>query len=296
MTVYENELDSWYSSCPGPVKSILSSPYEWVSSALHWVAGDPDKLAAQGPVYIAQGQQIQRYAQQVTRLRDSPTQWTGDARTSYNAKMDQLAHNFDTLGQAVSATDEILASAAQISIAAANMIIDAIKSLIEFLIATIIVNAALAVFTFGASLAAAIAEGIAETAATMAQIAAGLEKVAAVLMRIAAAMDKIATVMRSIEGALKTIKTILEALKELKSSVGLAGKVMLTGAGAAVKYPVNLAGNTVINGASSVTGVDLPNMPGGVTEAIHTGQDAHDAYESGSNAQQTADQNRPPGH
>ncbi len=46
MTVYSNELDSWYNSCPGPVKSVLHSPYTKISDALHWVTGDPDKVAA----------------------------------------------------------------------------------------------------------------------------------------------------------------------------------------------------------------------------------------------------------
>lgn len=294
---YNNKLDEWYGQCPGPVQTVLEWPYTQFSEALHWITGEPDKVAGQGQVYITQGQALIDLGKDIDQIRNGLTEWSGKARTSFDGKMDTLQANFNQLGEAVKATDEILQAAAETCVEAANMIIDIVKMIIEFLLTSLAISLALAAFTFGASVAAWIATNIANGLRAVAQMVQGLTKVAQVLEKIAQMLSKIAQILKKVADILKAIKELLAILKELKSSVGMAGKLMLTGLTAAVRAPVNAAANTAINAANDAAGSDvIPNMPGGVSEGVNAGRDGAGAVGSSNDAVNAAEQNRPPGY
>jgi uncharacterized protein YukE len=295
MTVYSNELDSWYNSCPGPVRSVLHSPYSTISDALHWVTGDPDRVAGAGSTYIAAGNDILRYGQSVTTITSSTNLWTGPAKDAFSAKMALFEKNLATLGEAVGATDEILKAAADTCVQAANMIIDIVKVVIEFLISSLAVALATAIFTFGASVGAWIAANLANGARALAEVMSGLAKVAAVLEKIAQVLEKLAAIFTKVANTLREIQALLKTIKELKAGATLGERLVLIGANAAVSLPINQAANLAINGASAATGTDLPNMPGGVSETYHSVKDAVGAVESGNAAIHAGEDNAPPG-
>ena len=295
MTVYSNELDSWYNSCPGPVKSVLHSPYSKISDALHWVTGDPDKVAGAGPTYISAGNDILQYGQSVITITHSTNLWTGPAKDAFSAKMALLEKNLATLGSAVGKTDEILKAAAETCVEAANMTIDIVKMVIEFLISSLAVALATAVFTFGASVGAWVCANIANGARALAQVVQGLAKVAAVLEKIAQVLEKLAAIFTKVAEILREIQALLKTIKELKAGATLGERLILTGVNATVSFPISQAANGVINGASSATGTDLPNMPGGVSETVHAGQDVVGGVQSGNTAIDAAEDNPAPG-
>lgn len=295
MTVYSNELDTWYYSCPGPVRSVLHSPYVAISDALHWVTGDPDKVAAAGPTYIAAGDEILQYGQSVITITSSTNLWTGPAEDAFAAKMALLEKNLATLGNAVGKTDEILKAAAETCVEAANMIIDIVKMVIEFLISSLAVALATAVLTLGASAAAWVAANLANGARALAQVMQGLARVAQVLEKIAEVLQKVALIMKKIAAVLKEIQAILKEIRELKKGATLGERLVLTVANSAVSFPIKQASNVIINGASSVTGTDLPNMPGGVSEGWHAGNDVVGAVQSGNTAVDVVEDSPAPG-
>lgn len=293
---YNNKLDEWYGQCPSPVQKVLEWPYTQFSEALHFITGEPDKVAGQGQVYLAQGQALITLANDIDQVRNGLTEWTGEARNAFDGKMNTLKANFEQLGEAVKATDEILKAAAETCVEAANMIIDIVKMIIEFLLTSLAISAALAVFTLGASFAAWIASNIANGLRAVAQMVQGLTKVAQVLEKIASMLTKIAQILTKVADILRFIKELLAALKELKSGAGLLGKGLLIAATAAVRAPVNVAANAAINGANNGLGSDvIPNMPGGVGEAVNAGRDGADAVGASNRAVDAARNNRPPG-
>ena len=195
-------------------------------------------------------------------------------------RVERLFHRFFPFG-AYGATDQILKAAAETCVEAANMIIDIVKMVIEFLISSLAVMVATAVLTFGASAAAWVAANIANGARALAQVMQGLAKVAQVLEKIAQVMEKVAQILRKIATILKEIQAILKEIKALKNGATLGERLVLSGANSVVSFPINQTSNLIINGASSVTGTDLPNMPGGVSEGYHAGQDVVGAVQSG---------------
>lgn len=294
---YNNKLDEWYGQCPGPVQTVLEWPYTQFSEALHWITGEPDKVAGQGQTYLAQGEALLQLAGDIDQIRNGLTEWTGQARNAFDGKMDTLKGNFESLGEAVKATDEILKAAAETCVEAANMIIDIVKMIIEFLLTSLAISAALAAFTFGASIAAWIATNIANGLRAVAQMVQGLTKVAQVLQKIAQMLTKVAQILRKVADILRVIKELLALLKELKSGASLLGKGLIMGATAALRFPVNAAANAAINATNDGLGTDvIPNMPGGVGEGINAGRDAHDAVGASNRAVDAAENNAPPGY
>jgi uncharacterized protein YukE len=277
------------------VKSVLHSPDSKISDALHWVTGDPDKVAGAGPTYITAGNDLLKYGQSVVSITNGTNLWTGPAKNAFAAKMALLEKNLGTLGNAVAKTDEILKAAAETCVEAANMIIDIVKMVVEFLISSLAVAAAAAIFTFGASIGAWIAANLANGARALAQVMEGLAKVAQVLEKIAQVLEKIAEILRKVAAILKEIQAILSEIRALKKGATLGDRLILAIPNAVVSFPVNQAANVVINGASAATGTDLPNMPGGVSETIHSGQDVVGAVQSGNTAIDVAEENRAPG-
>lgn len=281
---YNNTLDAWYQDCPWPVQRVLESPYRTVSGWLQFVTGDPNKVAGYGPVYEAIGAEVGKLSGEIETISSGMDRWTGQAREAYDAKIQTLRGSLDSLAPAIAQTREILVAAAETSVEAANMILDIIRSVIEFLLTSLAVSAALAAFTFGASAAAWVAANLAKGAHALAKVMQGLEKVARVLQKIAQALEKVAAIMRKVAEVLRRVKEILKLLKEAKKGASLLEKVMLTGVNALVTAPIKGAANPVLGGVSGATGVPGLSMPGGVGEVLNAGRDGIDAVQASNEA------------
>ncbi|GAA3867240.1 hypothetical protein [Tessaracoccus defluvii] len=284
MNQYNNALDTWYNDCPGPVQQVLSYPYGQVSEALRFVTGDPNKVAGYGPTYLAVSREIERISGEVESLNSGIVGWEGEARTAFGGAAQTLSDSLHSLAPAVAQTQEILNAAAETSVEAANMILDIIRSLIEFLLTSLAIAAALAAFTFGASAAAWVAANLAKGAHALAKIMQGLTRVAQVLTRIAQALEKIARVLQQIKRILEQLKLLLDVVKAAKKAAPLAGKAMALAITAAARTPIKLAANGVLAGVSGVTGVPGLSMPGGMGELWKAGNDGLDAVEASNRA------------
>lgn len=293
MTQYNNSLDSWYQSCPWPVQRVLESPYEKVSGWLRWVTGDPNKVAGYGPTYETIGREIERMAAEVDAASAGMAFWEGQARTAFDGKMVTLKESLTKCGPAIVQTREILNAAAETSVEAANMILDIIRGVIEFLITSLAISAALAAFTFGASALAWVAANMAKGAHALSRVMQGLTRVASVLQKIAQALEKIAQIMKKIAEILKAVKDILKALKELKKGASLVEKGIITGATAIIRMPITAAANPVLDGISDVTGVPGLEMPGGVGEVRNAAEDGSDAVGASNRAVDAAEGSSP---
>lgn len=285
---YNNTLDSWYQECPWPVQRVLESPYETVSGWLRFVTGDPNKVAGYGPAYAAIGAEVAKLSAEVDTLSNGMGGWTGAARDAYDAKMRTLRGSLDSLAPAIVQTREILTAAAETSVEAANMILDIIRSVIEFLLTSLAVAGALAAFTFGASAAAWVAANLAKGAHALAKVMSGLEKVARVLRQVAQALEKVARIMRKVAEILREIKALLKLLKEAKKGASLLEKGLITGINTLVTTPIKLGANVVLDGVSGATGVPGLSMPGGVGELLNAGRDGRDAVQSSDEAVEAA--------
>lgn len=287
MTQYNTTLDTWYANCHWAIQKVLESPYNQVSEWLRWVTGDPNKVAGYAPTYAAIAQQVGQIAGEVEATATGIAGWEGPARQAFDAKMAELSRAFEQLAPAIAQTQEILHAAAETSVEAANMILDIIRGVIEFLVTSLAISAALSVFTFGASFGAWIAANLAKGAHALAQVASGLARVAQVLTRIGDLLVKIARIMEKIVEILKAIKTLLKALKELKKAVGLIGKGVIMGATALVRMPIKVAADGVLDGVTAVTGADI-NMPSGVGTTAGGAQHGWDAIEASRRAREAA--------
>lgn len=281
---YNNALDSWYQDCPWPVQRVLESPYRTVSGWLRFVTGDPNKVAGYGPVYEAIGREVERLSGEIDSASAGMGQWTGAARDAYDAKMTTLKDSLSSLAPAITQTREILNAAAETSVEAANMILDIIRSVIEFLLSSLAVSAALAAFTFGASALAWVAANMAKGAHALAKVMQGLQKVAQVLQKIARALEKIASIMKKVAEILRKVKQILDAIKKAKKGATLIEKGILTGANALITMPINLAANGVLGGVSTATGIPGLSMPGGMGELNNARKDGTDAVQASNRA------------
>lgn len=273
---YNNTLDTWYSNCHWAIQEVLRTPYEKASEWLRWVTGDPNKVAGEGPTYQAIGQEVARLGSQVRESATGISGWEGSAHDNFLVTMGKLEETASKIAPAIQQTTEILHAAAETSVEAANMILDIIRSVIEFLVSSLAIAAATSVLTLGASFGAWIAANLAKGAQALAKLMQGLAKVAQVLEKIAGALKKIAELMKKLAELLKTLKELLKLLKELKKVVGLKGKAVIMGAQALIKAPIKFGGNQILNGVTAVTGAEV-NMPSGVGTARSAAENARDA-------------------
>lgn len=284
MGEYNNTLDTWYWDCPGPVREVLSWPYEKTSEALRFITGDPNKVAGHAPTYDAIARQVERMARQVESTRAGIGMWEGEARVAFDGKMVELQENLVSLAPAISQTQEILHSAAETSVSCADLILDIIRGVIEFLLSSLAVAGALVVVTVGASAAAWVAANLAKGAHALSKVLKGVEAAVKVLQALTRTLTKIETIMRKVAKVLKTIREVFQAIEKAKKGAGLVDKAILTALAAPIKISTNAVSNVALDGVSAVTGVPGLSMPGGVGEIINAGEDMADAVGSSNDA------------
>jgi uncharacterized protein YukE len=272
-----NELEQWFHGLPGIVQSTLHAPYRWLDDALRSVAGKPDELMAAIPKYMAIADSVAQLGQQQLADRSKLAgHWSGQAFDAFNARMQHTEEQLAKLADSVREVKGLLEAGAKAAVEGANMIVEIVKSLIMMAIQTLVINLALSAFTFGASLAAAVAEVLGEATQAIAKVAQVVEKVAQVLQKIAELFQKLEQLLQRIAQILKEIKEILaDAQAVIKTTSGLENLF--------ARGIFGLEKTVVTKGMSLATGGAV-NIPGSVGGLYHGATDYHSAYQDASRA------------
>lgn len=280
---YNNTLDTWYQNCHWAIQKVLETPYETISGWLRAVTGNPNTVAGQAPTYTSIAQQVQQIATDVRSTATGIQGWEGSAHNNFLMTLGKVEESAQKIAPAIEKTNEILRSAAETSVEAANMILDIVRGVIEFLVSSLAVSGALAAFTFGASFAGWIAANLAKGAHAVAKISSGLAKVAQVLQKIARALETIAKIMKKVTEFLKQLKELLNLLKELKKVSALRGKALIMGVQSLITMPIKSAANVGLDQVTNISGAEV-NMPAGLG-ALKSGlQNGFDAINASDDA------------
>jgi len=276
-----NKLESWYAGLPGIVQSTLHEPYTWIDDSLKKVAGDPQALMNAAPHYLQYAVQVhQLAAEQLSDKAALTGHWEGEAYDAFSQSVVFIDQQLQALEAALRGMPELLESGAQACTEGANMIIDIVTSLVMFAIGILITNLALSILTFGASLAAAVAEVLAEAAVALARVASVVEKVAAVLTKIASALEKTAKVLKTIRDLLEKLGKALDeekaALKTYKGVERIKNQATFLGKNAAVSQVIKYG----------TGGLDSP--PGGAGKLYEGGKDYWEGWQSAGDAEDVA--------
>ena len=293
---YENKLEQWYGSCPDPVQQVLNwgGAYDKVNGWLKDVAGDPEVIMSYAPKYTELGNRVTQVSKEISTLAKGIQGWTGEAHDAFLAKTTDFSGKVTKISEALQGTPQVLEACAKGAVEVANCIIDIVKMLIEFLISSLAVSAALSVFTAGASLAAWVAGNIARAAKAIADIVRVIEKFARFLEKIAQLFMRINQILLRIKDIIKAIQAVFKGAKDISNLVfagskGLTGfaakKALKTGIQAPIKLGTGLAANPLLPGDTK--------MPGGVSEGGHAVQDGRDAWGHIKEAREAAAKNKP---
>lgn len=278
-TEYANKLEGWFQSAPGPVQSVLRPVFDPANDLLKSVAGDPEDLVRAGQRYVDLSREIVAVAEQQASDRAMLAgSWEGIGYDAFVNRAKDIEERLEAVGEVTGSTQEVLESAAQACVEGANLIIDIVVALISFAIATFVIKAALAAFTFGASMAAWVAEQIAAGLAAMARITQVVAKVAQVLQKIAQVLQKLGQALRQVAEILKTIREVLQTLDAIKKATPLFSQARgaITGVRAAAYASVN---NTVLGGTVPTGGAGLKDAGGDLVDAVDAAVDADNAAE-----------------
>jgi uncharacterized protein YukE len=278
---YANKLESWFHSLPGIVQDALREPYSWIDGALRSVAGDPDALLAAIPTYLQIADAVQQVGrQQLTDRQALAGHWSGDAYAAFTGKMQFIEGQMDQVAGTIRQVKEVLETGARACVEAANMIIDLVTSLIMFAISSLVVSAALAVFTLGASAAAGLAAVAARAAKTLADVSRVVQKLAQILKKVEALFKKLQALLKRIAEILKQVREVLKDAKTLvKQSKGWDKVGAMASSG--IQHAI------VSKGIWAGTGGTV-NIPGGVGPLLGAGGNYIDGWQNASEAQDAA--------
>lgn len=269
-TEYANKLEQWFQSTPGPVQDVLRPVFDPANNLLKAVAGDPDDLIRAGQRYVEVSQQILAIAEQQTTDRGMLSgAWEGLGYDAFTERAKDIEQKLEDIGEVTGRTQEVLEAAAKACVEGANLIIDIVTALIMFAITTLVIKAALAALTFGASMAAWVAEQIAAGAAALARIMQVVAKVATALQKIAAFFKQLAAVLDSVANLLNALRNILKGLDLLvKSTPLLSGARVATMAARGAAYAATNQG--LLGGA----------VPTGVGQTVEAGRTVGDIVDA----------------
>lgn len=306
---YQNKLEQFYGSSPGPVKTVMNffGAYRMICNVLHQVTGDPNKVAGKGADYIAASQQIAAVAEAIEKARSGTQQWSGTARAEFDAKITQHIDKIGELAQAVAKTDEILKSAAEACVQGANLIIDVVMMVIKWCIKTYLAALATSWCSFGATVAAWIGANVVRGIQAFQQIMSALGKLGQFLQKLATLLKKLVEILNKVKEILKVLQQILGLVgqgnsslgKIVNSAVGTIDKV--TAYAAKLSDPTGSGSSSTPTAAAQTpsTGQTAPTKSGTAGQVVIDGvKTAYGDYSAGrkaaSEAARIASQSRPP--
>jgi uncharacterized protein YukE len=278
---HANKLEHWFYSLPSLVQEVLHEPFTWMNDALRCVAGNPEALLAAGGQYVQIAEAVHQIGQQQLHDRAALAgRWGGDAYDAFTAKMQHVEAQLDKLAEGTRQVKELLESGAQACVEGANMIIDIVVSLIMMALGTIAVNVALSVISLGTTLAAGVAEVVAEALASIAQVVRVLERTARILEKLSEMFFKLEQLLKKIAEVLGEIKEVLAESKALAKASRGWDKL-----GAKVSFGLQ---KTVVSKGIWAATAGTVNIPGTAGGLYHAGQEYVHGWQDASQAQDDA--------
>lgn len=274
---YANRLEQWFLSAPDPVQQVLRPVFDPTNDLLKAVAGDPQDLVRAGQRYVDLGKQMLTTTEQWRNdwgmLAGA---WEGEGYDAFLRRAEDIEDKLRQTSEATGSTQEVLEAAAQACVEGANLIIDVVVTLIAFAVSTFIIKAALAVFTFGASMAAWVAEQVAAGALALARVTQIVARVAQVLQRVAQIFERISSLLQRLADILRAVRQLLVALDNWKKGTKL---LSLQGVGArglrGLAY--NTVNDSMLGGSVPRPGDSLRDIRDGVGDTFEARQDVQEA-------------------
>ena len=238
---YQNKMEQWYGSCPGPVQTVLNfgNAFQTVNTWLKKVAGDPEKIISYGPKYVALGDDLKDISQDVTQTAGSIRNWSGDSYTNFMAKTKDFADKVEKAGEAVAGTQEILVACAKGCVEVANCICDLVMMFVKFMVKSYLAALASSSISFGATVAAWLGANIAKGIQMVQQVTSAISKLSELIQKVVSLIQQVMEVVRKIQQVIQLIKGIFAAFRAFRDGDFVGGVQALAG---------------VAQGASGLTG------------------------------------------
>lgn len=228
-----DKVNSWMGGMDAAIDAIMRPLVQPLADQFDFITGDAGQVRSTA-------QRWRELAEKLEALRDFhadvvskvPAGWQGPAADAFAGRMDGLLAGLGQLSAEMSDTAEFLDDAAMEVEAAEHLVETIIRELIEWALLSLVVSAALAMVTLGASAIAGASAAAARAAVAGSRIARILTQVATALQRLATVLQRIkAMSMFTREGFL--IKTLLVKgviLKPVVSDLtGITGKPVSEG-------------------------------------------------------------------
>lgn len=264
---YSNKLEQFYNGAPGAVKTVMNffGAFDMIRDLLYKVTGDPNKVAGKGADYIQAGQDIQAVAEAVSAARSGITQWSGAARSEFDAKIVEHVEKIGDLAQAVTKTDEILKAAAKACVEGANLVIDIVVTVVKWCIRSFLAALATSWCSFGATVGAWIGANVARGIQAF-------QKIMSALQKLGSFLQKLATMLQKLSQILAKVKTILQAIQQVLSAVGESdsGFGKLVGKGISAIDKVTAVSDAVTKATSTGSTSSTPAASGSSAPAAAT--------------------------
>ena len=269
---YQNRMDEWYASCPGPVQTVLNigNAFQTVSGWLKQVAGDPEKIASYGPKYVALGEDLRTISADVTRTSGSVQGWSGESYEAFMVKTKDFADKIEKAAQAVAGTEEILLACAQGCVEVANCICDLVMMFVKFLVKSWLAALASSGITFGGSVAAWLGANLAKGIEMVEKVVGAVQKLQDLIQKIAGLIQQVMEVVRKIQQVIQVIKGVFAAFESFKSGDILGGVQGLVGVAQQVPGLMNGTGTPGSGGLGELLGSGAGEGSG--TEGLGSGR------------------------
>jgi WXG100 family type VII secretion target len=233
-TAYSNELELMFNRLPSWLQDPLREPFKVIDGLLLDIAGQPEELMQAAAKYSALGARINQLAQEQRTDRGRLSgHWEGEAYTAFSTLMPEVETQVETLGNAVSDTQRVLAAAAQACTDGANTICEIVEALVSWLLTSLVFNAIFAVISFGASLAAEVAEAMGGALVALKDAVEAGERVSSVIEKVGQTLEKL-------EQALKTTSEALSAMLHGLDETGEISKDLKIGSMIKVDNPADV--------------------------------------------------------
>ncbi len=248
-------INGWMAPLEGAIDAVMRPLVSPLADQFDWVTGDSAEVTATAERWRDMARRTRALSDSELNAAFRTTAgWTGQASDAFERITKEFAEQIDAVAAEMDETAEYLLDASLEVKMAEDLVETIIRELIEWALITLVVSAALAVVTFGASAAAGGAAAAAEAAVAGSRVAAALSKLAKLLKAVADALKAVKAMKTlSREGIL--IKTIL--VKGMLIKPVVKGVTGLTGA------PISGSAQSIIDGFSDVVADEVDDQRGG---------------------------------
>jgi hypothetical protein len=192
-----------------PLGSLISAGLGWLiehvsflREPLDMLMGDPDQIQLLGQEVHAIAEAIRQVAtDQLDSLKGEISHWVGTAADAFNALMQEVAADLESKAHATDIVGYLIHTNMAIISAARALFRDLITTVLGDIISTMLIALAAAVFTFGASIVAAVPVIVTQASLTATSMASKSAAIVAQATRSSARMNDIVEMLnRSARG------------------------------------------------------------------------------------------------